>query len=263
MYLWATDTHFDKLNRSTVKDWGREVRTEYSYASGLILTGDISVSNKLENHLKELVQSLGFPIYFVTGNHDAYYSSFAELDKMIGTWEDCGLFSLEGKYFELAPGVALVGTSGFYDGIFGNIKESSVEMNDWYKIEELKNPEGRMEYLAARTAKQAFQLMETMDKAGRKGYLRQVVATHFPPFPKLIQGREPEEIPYYGSGNIGNAILAGAAPLDEVIVLCGHTHVAASIQEERNIFAYCGASKYGVPEINGILDTELFEVHMF
>lgn len=260
MYLWLTDPHFDKFN-DNVSDWGKEVRAEYPRAAGIIVTGDISTSQFLETHLKDLAQGFSGTIYFVVGNHDYWHSSFREIDELINTFKpEDGLVSLENKFVSLTAEVALIGSSGFYDAIYGEFEDSPIEMNDWYFIEELTN-ENRLQIIRERSAHLSTRVLEQMVRAQKKGYSRILIATHFPPFIDLIK-KDSHRIPFYGSAFMGSAILAGATTLDEVIVLSGHSHIEANCVEDGKIFSYCGKARYGLPEVIGIFDENEFEVHL-
>ncbi len=261
MYLWLTDPHFDKL-KTSLYSWCADVRLDYPKSKGMILTGDISVSSSLENHLKDLAQHLSQPIYFVLGNHDYWGSSFQQVDNLIKALDgNNGLISLENKFIKLTEDIALTGTSGWYDGFFGDMT-TNVQMNDWKKIKEFENTSSIMDVCRDRAATLSMQVLENISQAQRKGRCQKVVvATHFPPFIELIN-REIDEMPFYGSKCLGEALTVGATTLDEMIVLCGHTHEKATFVLD-SIYGYCGAAKYGKPEITGVLDEQEFEVYLF
>ena len=69
---WATDIHLDFLgddNKRLIEFAEGLVRES---PTGLFLTGDLSVTQKLVYHLSAIERVVQRPIYFVLGNHDFY-----------------------------------------------------------------------------------------------------------------------------------------------------------------------------------------------
>lgn len=261
MHLWATDIHLDKLTKMSVKDWGKNLKITYPATQSLIITGDISTGSKLEQHLKELVSGFQSPIYFVLGNHDYWNSSFEAMDEQAELWQSFGLTCLENKVIRLSDDIALVGTSGFYDCTYGDFDYSYEEMTDFYKIQELLNPIGRRNVLETRSATLGHQLISSIEQAKKSNYKNIIVATHVPPFLGLVKDLEETILPFYASGNIGNAIYAAALTAkNKLAVLCGHSHEQAYFSDEY-VKAYCGEAKYCAPEVCGTIDENTGEVY--
>src|SRR3990172_12208887 len=72
---WATDVHLEFLTHAEIVAFCGELRRHDPDA--VLLTGDISVSRSLDEHLRLLEEHLARPIYFVLGNHDCYHGSIA------------------------------------------------------------------------------------------------------------------------------------------------------------------------------------------
>ena len=71
-----TDLHLDMVEPERFRQFVAHLQSEPSDA--VVITGDISRSNVLLEHLAILEDLLRVPIYFVLGNHDFYGSSIAE-----------------------------------------------------------------------------------------------------------------------------------------------------------------------------------------
>ena len=74
--LWLSDLHLDKASNPQIGHLLAHISA--TSADCLFVTGDISKARSLTDHLRLLAAACRpRPIYFVTGNHDYYGSSFA------------------------------------------------------------------------------------------------------------------------------------------------------------------------------------------
>ena len=78
---WVTDIHLDRLNERDYLEYN-EYLQELN-PDGLIISGDIAEGQKVCQSLKDFDELFDFPIYFVLGNHDFYFNTFAEKEKKV------------------------------------------------------------------------------------------------------------------------------------------------------------------------------------
>lgn len=136
MLLWGTDFHLNFLRQSP-SVFGDYLMEENPEANGIIITGDISNGTLVAQHLEEFSSTFTKPIYFVLGNHDYYGSSFDRVDGEVAKVV-AGVSNLHwlNQGWHIHEGVVLVGIGGWYDAYYGNAN-STIELNDFYKIENL------------------------------------------------------------------------------------------------------------------------------
>jgi len=286
---WATDVHLDHLTDRAAREFCRTLVADLGEADAVVITGDISNSRQLAQHLRDLADACDGAEcrgYFVLGNHDYYGSSVHDVGVTAATaatssntglrWLDAaGPVALAtAPLVWLAPelrhaAVALVGVGGWADARVGNLS-TPLLMNDFRLIDDLADlipPRGIANWTcgADRTALHA-KLRALADDAAallRKqigagiatGASLVVVATHVPPWPCAAmhkgQPSSPDFTPYFVSTATGDVLVeaAGAHPDVEFLVLCGHSHGAGDTLITPNLRVRTGPAEYGSPGV--------------
>lgn len=262
---WATDIHVDRLierDYLEYKDYLRELEPDC-----LIVSGDIAEGERVCECLRDFDESFDFPIFFVLGNHDFYFKSFAEVEKnvreTVENAENLRWLSETG-IVELDAETALIGIEGWGDGRCGTLNLSEGRTRDIFTIEDYKNLDaagiGRL--LAERGALYAERLEPVLQKAVEK-YRKILFVTHVPPFAEVCFDRSlriiPEfKQPFYICGAIGDMLLEtlNAHPACRMTVLCGHTHEKADRQILENLRVRVKESGYGAWWDATIINTE-------
>lgn len=252
MFLWATDLHLNYFEENYIKSFGKNLLKEYNPDS-LIISGDISLGNKLESNLKTLSNAIQVPIYYVLGNHDYWYSSFDKVNKIVSDLESNLIINLNNKIIKINENTAMLGFDGWYDCQYGTIN-SEIKMNDWIKIEDFKNKDPIL--FSKQLSEKYLNFKELSLKAKENGFINQLIVTHIPPFKELIIEKE---LPFYGSKVSGDMLLS--LDLNKIVCLSGHTHNKAEYYVN-NIKSYVGEACRGKPSVCGKissnLDVELF-----
>jgi Icc-related predicted phosphoesterase len=267
---WATDIHLDFLQRE-----GGRALVQFAFAEPLasanvdavIISGDISLSGMLEDHLRIIDETVKCPVYFVLGNHDFYGSNFgsvrALVDGVCKASKNLRYLTSE-EDITIAPGLSIVGADGWYDAYYGRPFSAGLVMSDWLQIEDFSvhlhpivgganiDPHGIVG--VAREA--SFNSAESVLERARSAALKSknvVIVTHVPPFPEVHaqggKGNNDASIPWYTSKLMGDAILRVAEehPNVNFTVFCGHTHHKARVRNGKNIECFVGGSEYGEP----------------
>jgi 3',5'-cyclic-AMP phosphodiesterase len=199
----------------------------------------------------------------VCGNHDYYLGGFAKTGALVeATCRDNRALRwlTLGEIIPLTPDTVLLGHDGWGDGRAGLGSRSSIGMNDFVLIEELRISDreqlfARLEALGAASAKYA----EEMIKRVVSRFDRIIFATHVPPFAQLARYRnapaEPEFLPFYVNVSLGETLLrlARAMPQKRFEVLCGHTHWTFECDVAPNLKIRVAGASYGNPQVEGIL----------
>ena len=125
--VWMTDIHLEFITAPYFVHIMKQVRE--TQAEGLIITGDISNAYQLITDLKNLSDSVDFPIYFVLGNHDYYSGSFSRVTnrvrRLTRSVKNLKWLTVEDA-IELTPTTCIIGHDGWYDGGYGNYSDSGV-----------------------------------------------------------------------------------------------------------------------------------------
>src|SRR5215207_5740956 len=113
---WATDIHLDRLlerDYLEYKEYLRELNPDC-----LVISGDVAEGEFVCKSLRDFNDSFDFPIYFVLGNHDFYFSSFAQVEQNVRELvkKSANLYWLsESGIVELNDSTALIGIEGWGD----------------------------------------------------------------------------------------------------------------------------------------------------
>lgn len=265
---WLTDIHLNFLEPEPLEFFLKML--EKKSWDALVITGDISESVDFGDYLKLLQIRFHRPIYFVLGNHDYYYSSFAKV------WASAYRLHMENSLLHWLPcsgivpltdDTALIGHDGWFDARYGDFEHSKIVMNDYLLIKELadcfdetetKALQDKLHELGDNVAKYFHNILP---KALQQ-YEHVILATHVPPFPEACIFDEEIDrqdwLPHYSCKVVGDVLkeIMEQYPYNKLTVLCGHTHSAQQVNISSNIQVFTGGSEYCSPEIQKIFEIE-------
>lgn len=275
--VWLTDIHFDHLVevvRPTKTTPGRKLLSEDKVKAfcdkvmeaspdSVVITGDISTAEFIEIHLMWLETYLpNVPIYFVLGNHDYYNGSIADvrarLAKYDGTKTRTQWLNVSGVV-QLTEKTALVGHDGWYDGGYSDWFKSTLMMNEYFLVDEMRHqPPIVLHKIIRELSKEgADQINTFVEKAAQDGYKSVIFATHVPPFrenSRAPDGRlsDIDWLPNMSCKMMGDALLkvAKTHPDTRFTCLSGHTHTYWEKTYRNNLKCYTGRSDYGTPGLS-------------
>lgn len=252
--------------------FGAYLAKENPKATGLILTGDISSAFGIERHLEQLAEGFGKPIYFVLGNHDYYGSSWKDVDKKVrkvvydnNYLNDNPTLHFLNDGYHMHNDLCVLGVGGWYDVRHGN-KHSSIGLNDFYEIEEIRESIGEYEEMVkvirTRARSEANRLAGMLREACATDVETILVCTHVAPYAECSwhEGKpsDNEWVPWFSSKATGDVldVITKDFPNKTFIVLCGHSHSPGIVQVRDNLTVYTGPAKYGHPDVAGYIDTD-------
>lgn len=259
--VWTTDLHMDAADKAQYIQLFELIK-QYE-PDDILIGGDICNGAYCFAYLKNLEHFIRKPIYFVLGNHDFYYGSIVNNRKlaqeMSAEFPDIQYLTAM-EVVELSPTTALVGHDGWADARAGDFIASTIMLNDYFLIEELRyiSPKERMHKLNVLGFDAAANIKKRLNEALEK-YLKVIVLTHVPPFRQACRydGRFVDDnwAPHYVSIAVGEVIQAAALehPNKKILVLCGHTHSEADVHILPNLHVVAGKSELGVPSVQGVI----------
>lgn len=259
---WMTDLHLDTAEKS--KRVGFYKSIQKSPASAFIITGDISISNLLPLHLREIVAAAGKrSVYFTLGNHDFYGSSFQEVDRMVAgvCRSHKNLKHLSGtELVQLDGDTVLMGHRGWCDSRSGWGDRTLAKNPDFHAITDFMDLDQKKAFRLLRVmGEESAEMLRGLLPYALTCYQRVIIATHFPPFTQAarFEGKHCDWLrqPFFCNSAVGGMILRVAKnfPRQDIIVLCGHTHFPASVQVAPNVLVRCGAAQCGKPSTGVLL----------
>lgn len=267
MLVWTNDIHLNFLTaRQGIKRFVKYLIKENPKANGLIIVGDISSGEVIEDHLRQLSDTWTKPLYFVLGNHSYYNASWESVDNKIRklTQEIPHLHWLNEGFHEINNHV-ICGCGGWYDVYNGNYN-STVQLNDFILIEELINQNKYRPLLIDTIRKRAnFEaniLAKHLQEVCRTDNEVIIVCTHVPPYlnSSWHNGHisDKEWAPWFTSASTGKVLdkFSDIYSNKKFIVLTGHTHSSGIYQRSDNITVYTGSATYGDPGISGVINTK-------
>lgn len=272
---WLTDIHLDHVH--AVK---REVFYEKIKETGadyILISGDIANSTTFQDLLMEMQSKTGLKILFVLGNHDYYGSSIRGTrsklveEMYVPFCQDKINWLPDSEYHFLTHDLCILGQDGWYDARYGNHEKSRIGMvmNDWIKIEELRNSYLTLDYdreaLVNKCREiadaEAEGLKDSFEAALKQSYPKKmIILTHVPPFKEacFYRGQPTEEgiLPFYSSKVMGDTIskIASEHPDIDFTVLCGHTHGKVEYRHSGNLLVKAGGATYGHSEIQEVIE---------
>jgi Icc protein len=258
---WITDPHLDHVRHD---DQIVAVFAEQTadVSDCCVITGDISQGPLLKEDLKQFARNYGKPTYVITGNHDAWGTSFDGLHKILR--ETCAEMPLltwltESKPIKIGD-IELCGVDGWYDARCGDPLRTNMLMNDWLRIRDLRVP-----YLTRRLVDKCRELgdesaITALRILSQTKAKRVIFATHVPPFEEaawhLGWRTERGVLPWYTNRALGEALRWYAVRNSEqdITVLCGHCHSGGEYRAESNLNVLTGAAEYGAPGVVKVFD---------
>jgi predicted phosphohydrolase len=259
---WATDVHFNFMERSDVDRFCEIVR--HSGINSLLLGGDIAEAEDVAGWLELLDTQLNLPIYFVLGNHDYYEGSISGVRRQMN---ELRLQSVKwlptSGCISLSSDIGLVGHGGWGDARHGDFEHSPVILSDYLLIEELRDTvdvndladdftnrhalKQKLKSLGVDSAKTLRPHLATaVDK-----FKKVIVLTHVSPFPESCwynnQISDDNWLPGFTCKAMGDLLLefAEVNPVCDMTVLCGHTHGGGHARLLPNLEIFTGEAKYG------------------
>lgn len=258
---WLTDLHLNfttPAQRQALYDSIRQASPD-----ALLVGGDWAEAPSLIPTLNEWQANLPLPTYFVLGNHDFYHGSLhlvqTALAQYLPTQSRLTYLSTSAP-ISLTPQTALIGHDSWADGRCGDFFRSTVQLNDYLLINELKrlHPYKLHEKLnqlgdeaAAYLAAQLTQALATHQNI--------LLLTHVPPFREACwhQGQISDDtwLPHFANQAVGQrlATIMADHPKHQLTILCGHTHSDGTAQILPNLIVHTGEATYGAPAIQQIL----------
>jgi len=262
--VWLTDIHLNFLKQKQLDAFLKGLSGEL--ADCFLISGDIAEADSVIKYFKQMSVALKRPIYVVFGNHDYYGSSIAAVRSRLAEWtqKQSGVIWLNKvDYISLTKETALVGHDSWADGRLGDFGWSSVDLNDFRCIDELKLWD-RAERLKAmqELANEAAEHLKRVLPMVLKDHRHVIVLNHVPPFKEACwhQGQlsDNDWLPFFSCKAVGDVLedTMKRYPDAAMTVLCGHTHSAGECQILPNLKVITGSAEYGVPQVQQILEIE-------
>ncbi|MFT4925651.1 MAG: Icc protein [Phenylobacterium sp.] len=256
---WVTDIHLNFLRTSDITDLCASIVA--GEPDIVLIAGDIAEAPTLARYLTLLEQQLPYPVYFVLGNHDYYHGSVAstrsEVKLLMAQSERLQYLALSGVV-SLSANTALIGHDSWGDGRYGDYANSTVLLNDYRLISELRG-------LDADTRLTKLNALGDESAAHFKRYLPEALATHeevvllthVPPFQEAAwhEGKTSDDnfAPHFSCKAVGDVlveIMSQPQYHDKTLtVLCGHTHGAGVCQKLPNLKVITGEAVYRHPQV--------------
>lgn len=260
--MWLSDLHLNrapKLQQSLLFD--RLAGIEYD---SVIITGDISSSHHVRNHLRQLAAAASpRPIYCVLGNHDYYDSSLCEVDTQVA--DLCGtiknLHLLDGRHIiPLGHGVGLIGHRGWPDARAGYGIDTVVDSPDHGMIDDFKGLDRPDAFhKMVELGRESACVFRNILPLALTCYRHVVIATHVPPFPNVVlydsRPCSRWHLPHFSNVSAGKTIRAitRAFPARRVTILSGHSHSPCDAAILPNLRVRVGGARTGMPDVQDVI----------
>lgn len=272
---WITDTHFDHVGEEDVLLFSRSLQGDMEGVpgalwQGILCTGDISCAEvpnyyqyDLQRSLRALVEGSRLPLYYVLGNHDYYRTSIQGLRATLPTWEiPMASYLSTSDPITLTEKTVLTGCDGWSDGLASNFMMSSVILNDYEYIEELRLPTRlQLSYALKELGRfEAGVARENIQKALSLRPSQVLFLLHPPPFWESCWHEgglsSHQWSPHFVCVQVGEVLMEMALgnPAVNFLVLCGHTHSPGEFSPLENLKILTGGAAYGSPAIVKVLE---------
>ncbi|MBF0595226.1 MAG: metallophosphoesterase [Candidatus Omnitrophica bacterium] len=258
---WLTDIHLNFLKPKQLSAFLKIASQET--ADCFFVSGDIGEADSVVGYLEQMATVLKRPIYFVLGNHDYYGGSIEEVRGRIDALQKQKHLIWLNKvdYIGLSKETAIVGYDSWADGRLGDFEGSSVELNDFRFIDELKlwDRADRLKVMQ-KLADEAAEHLKRVLPMALKDHRHILVISHVPPFKEACwhegQLSGDDWLPFFSCKVVGDILEATMKrhPEAAMTVLCGHTHGAGECQVLSNLKVIAGGAEYGAPKIQQVVE---------
>jgi len=262
--IWLTDIHLNFVDEATTADLCQAVQD--AEPGAVLIGGDIAESDDFARYLQRLARCTPAPVYFVLGNHDYYRSSIRAVRNAAAALNAPGAditWLPRAGFVQLTPRTTLTGHGGWGDGRAGGFLRSSVILNDYVLIEELRqshNAAGSGSIITRRLLEKLHALgdetaehFRTVLPAALEASEHVIVLMHVPPFHRACwhngQLSDDDWAPHFVCQAAGEVLeeMMEQNPTRNMTVLCGHTHGGGEAQIRDNLRVLTGPAVYGQP----------------
>lgn len=259
---WLTDIHLNFCGQDQIVEFFRASSREP--LDCLFMSGDIGEADTIIHYLKQADSILKRPFYFVLGNHDFYKGSIKKVRSTVSDLietSDKLIWLNQVEHIILTEETVLVGHDSWADGRFGDYFGSTVELNDFYWIDELRltNKTERIKAMKELADEAAEHFIKVLPRV-LKNYQHVIVLTHVPPFKEACwhkgQTSGDDWLPFFSCKVVGDVLrdVMEQHPSCEMTVYCGHTHSSGRCQILPNLKVFTGEAEYGSPKIQSIIE---------
>jgi len=272
-WAWLTDIHLDHLQDDRLIEFTEACKNVQ--CDGYFITGDLSNSWKLIEHLGFLEAAWQRQIIVCLGNHDFWGSSFESVRRRMNEltkFSPYVKYVSSVKYIPLNDSTCVLGHDGWYDAQNGDAKNSRFLMQDWLQIQDFANiTRGAQSFdnldknaiiaLSQKLASDSVVHVHQAIKDAVRYYDNIIILTHVPPWQEAhVHGGtrgDAMALPWYTSKMMGQLIESAAKTYENVkfTVLSGHTHGRTRVDIGKNITCYVGHADYVNPQIQRIITT--------
>ena len=277
---WLTDIHLNFVKPDRLAELANQI--EVAKPDSVLIGGDIGEAPSFSRYLDDLTARLNVPVYFVLGNHDYYRGSISDVR------ETARSLSRDSQFLHWLPdsgvvritqNATLIGHGGWGDGRIGDFLTSSVVLNDYVLIDELRSvtlQEGRLTAVDLANRPLPVELLKTLNALGDEAaehFRRNLtqaadtsnniwVLTHVPPFREACwhEGKMSDDnwAPHFSCQAVGDVLaeFMQRHPDHDMTVLCGHTHGEGRTQILPNLEVITGGAEYGEPVVQQVFDIE-------
>jgi len=264
--LWCSDLHLDRAENLRKERFLE--RLAAAGHDGVVITGDISDSKSLVQHLGEIASACPTkPVFFTLGNHDFFGASIKQVESAVDAVcrQVSNLHHLgKGEIIPLGNGTALVGHRGWSNGGAPPEYRPSAPNPDRQAIRDFRGLStaayhSRVERLGSESADYVRSVLPTA--LGR--YRRVLLTTHFPPHTHAVRFNgqlcSRDRMGHFVNFAMGGAVLGIARnyPGRRITVLSGHSHFATTVEVASGIEIRVAGARTGKPEAQGIFDAAL------
>lgn len=256
---WMTDTHLNFPIDNGVKR--KFLQSIGKCDTDIFITGDIGDGRSLENNLNELALYTDHTVYFITGNHDYYHSSFKDTHKIIQRCvrENANLVYLpDSGVVRLNDDTCIIGPEGWYDcRICHNPVLLPFAMNDFNYIEDLKIDDKFLlvQEIQKRADDGLEQLKKMLEEASKK-YTNIIILSHPALFGRMTEFNSYQPFYVWYDAGCFLADFANSRPSLNILSLSGHTHSKNCINLG-NLNCFSLYAEYGLPKIGASIGKRL------
>ena len=262
--IWLSDVHLDFLGINIRRNFLENLNT--IPGNNIIITGDIAESHTVVDILKEFSDVVNKDIYFVLGNHDYYKSSLdlvASSIRVLCESKHNLHWLRESAPVRITDEVCIIGTDGWYDGLYGESKNPRVMMNDWLSILDIKDSyksgsKSLKKCLESIAFSESMVAKHQIQSAVENGYSHLYFATHVPPWRESSCNNwnisDDAWAPWFTSKIMGDTLetCAELYPDIRITVICGHSHGRSHIRVSHNLECFTAFAEYRSPGIEQI-----------